>query len=234
MEAHNYHFVITGEVVGQRPKSQMRPTLRTVKRESGLDGYLLRPLSAKLLPPTIPEKRGWVDRERLYGFSGRGRKDQIALAEAFGITEYAQPSGGCCYLIDKNYARRLQDLLDTEGEDALTQQRALLLAVGRHIRLPSGIEVVVGRHERENEYLNACSVDGPRLTTIDHPGPVTVLPGHPSQADIETAARITASYSDGRREPEVRVQVRSGSEPASTDIITVTSMARDAIRDLMV
>ena len=107
MEEHGHHFVFTGEVVGQRPKSQMKPSLRTVERESGLEGYLLRPLSAKLLKPTIPEERGWVKREELYNISGRGRRDQIALAEAFGITEYAQPSGGCCYLIHQAYSRRL-------------------------------------------------------------------------------------------------------------------------------
>ena len=87
MEEHGYHFVFTGEVVGQRPKSQMRPSLNTVERESDLRGYLLRPLSAKLLKPTVPEQRGWVDREKLYAISGRGRKAQIALAEQFGIAD---------------------------------------------------------------------------------------------------------------------------------------------------
>ena len=111
MEEHEHHFVFTGEVVGQRPKSQMKPSLRTVECESGLEGYLLRPLSAKLLKPTIPEERGWVKREKLYGIRGRGRKEQIAMAEAFGITEYAQPSGGCCYLIHQTYSRRLRDFL---------------------------------------------------------------------------------------------------------------------------
>ena len=232
MEAHGHHFVFTGEVSGQRPKSQMRPTLRTVERESGLEGYLLRPLSAKLLKPTIPEQRGWVDRERLYGFSGRGRKAQIALAEQFGITEYAQPSGGCCYLIDQTYARRLRDFLEREGEAALTQPQVQLLALGRHLRLPSGRKVVVGRRERENAYLAASGVDGVLLVTVDHPGPTTLLPGEPGREEIELAAQITAGYSDGCDEPAVRVEVRVPGGPA--EVITVVPMAKTTARDMMV
>ena len=148
MAEAGYDFVFTGEVVGQRPKSQMRPTLRTVERESGLRGYLLRPLSAKLLDPTVPEIRGWVDRDALLDISGRGRKRQIALAAKYGIADFSQPSGGCCYLIDQSYSRRLREYLDHEGPDSLTTQQAQLLAIGRHIRLPSGIKLIVGRHEK--------------------------------------------------------------------------------------
>jgi len=232
MEAHDYHFVFTGEVAGQRPKSQMRPTLRTVERESGLEGYLLRPLSAKLLEPTIPEQRKWVDRERLYSISGRGRKEQIALAEALGITEYAQPSGGCCYLIHQAYCHRLRDFLDHEGENALTTAQVQLLAVGRHLRLNSGRRVVVGRHERENDYLENCGVMGVRLTTPDHPGPVTLMPGDPTHEEIAQAARITAGYSDGKGEAAVCVEVcRNG---FSIDVVTVAPMAKEDARGLMV
>ncbi|HET89699.1 MAG TPA: DUF814 domain-containing protein [Chloroflexi bacterium] len=232
MEEHDHHFVVTGEVVGQRPKSQMRPTLRTVERESGLRGYLFRPLSAWLLPPTIPEQRGWVDREALYGISGRGRKEQIALAERWGITEYAQPSGGCCYLIDQVYARRWRDFLSHEGPQALTRQQVQLMAVGRHLRLPSGRKVVVGRHERENEYLAACEVEGVWLTTCDHPGPTTVVMGTPIGEEIEQAARITAGYSDGRREPVVHVKVQSAA--GATELLAVEPMPRERARALMV
>jgi len=232
MDARGYHFVFTGEVVGQRPKSQMRPTLRTVERESGLRGYLLRPLSAKLLELTVPEQRGWVDREKLYGISGRGRKEQITLAEQFGISEYPQPSGGCCYLIDKTYSRRLRDLLAHEGEGALTCERVQLLAVGRHLRLPSGCEVVVGRRERENDYLARCGVEGVLLTTPDHPGPTTLMPGKPARREIELAAQITASYSDGKEELVVRVEVKGPG--GSVEVLTVEPMGREAIHKLMV
>jgi len=231
MEAHNYDFVFTGEVAGQRPKSQMRPTLNTVERESGLRGYLLRPLSARLLKPTVPELEGWVDREKLYAISGRGRRAQIALAERFGITEYAQPSGGCCYLIDQAYSRRLRDFLSHEGAEALTREGVQVLAVGRHVRLPSGQRIIVGRHQRENEYLETVDVAGVRLRTLDHPGPTTLVPGQPSSEDVELAARVTAGYSDGRHEPAVRVEVWSDHRrggPAGT--LTVAPLSREQAR----
>jgi tRNA-specific 2-thiouridylase len=232
MEAHDHHFIFTGEVSEQRPKSQMRPTLNTVERESGLRGYLLRPLSAKLLEPTVPERRGWVDREKLYAISGRGRKEQIALAEQFGITDYAQPSGGCCYLIDRTYSRRLRDFLDHEGDESLTREQAQLLAVGRHLRLSSGCKVIVGRHERENDYLETRGVEGVLLTTVEHPGPTTLVPGEPTQEEIELAAQITASYSDGKSEPAVRVEVRRNSE--LSEMLTVEPMAREKVHTMMV
>ena len=232
MEKHSHHFVFTGEVSGQRPKSQMRPTLNTVERESGLAGYLLRPLTAKLLKPTIPEQRGWVDREKLYAINGRGRKEQIALATKFGITEYAQPSGGCCYLIHKAYSHRLRDFLEREGEEALTTEQVQLLAIGRHLRLDSGRKVVVGRHERENDYLESSGVPGVLLTTPNHPGPVTLVPGQPSREEIEQAAQITAGYSDGKSESAMHVGVRRAGSPV--ELMTVTPMAREEARLLMV
>ena len=232
METHGYHFVFTGEVVRQRPKSQMRPTLKTVERESGLRGYLLRPLSARLLEPTVPEQRGWVNREALYGISGKGRKMQIALAEQFGITDYPQPSGGCCYLIDQTYARRLRDFLAHEGPEALLQEHVQLLAVGRHARLPSGRKVIVGRHERENEYLATFSERGVLLTTVDHPGPTVLVPGESAREEIELAARVTAGYSDGRGSPCVRVEVRGGR--GLVEMLTVEPMAPQEIRSMMV
>jgi tRNA U34 2-thiouridine synthase MnmA/TrmU len=235
MEEHDHHFVFTGEVVGQRPKSQMRPTLRTVERESGLSGYLLRPLSAKLLEPTAPELRGWVDRGSLYDISGRGRKRQIALAEHYGITEYAQPSGGCCFLIDKTYSRRLRDFLGNEGPQRLVPSEVLVLAVGRHLRLPSGAKLVVGRHEQENAYLAGCEVEGPRLVTVDHPGPTAVLCGAASPRDIQQAAQIVAGYSDGRREPAVRVRVsQPGPGGHDTEVLAVAPADRDRMRQLVV
>jgi tRNA-specific 2-thiouridylase len=242
METHGCHFVFTGEVVGQRPKSQMRPSLNTVERESGLRGYLLRPLSAQLLKPTVPEQRGWVNRERLYGISGRGRKAQIALAERFGITDYVQPSGGCCYLIDQTYSRRLRDLLVREEPEVLSSAQVQLLAIGRHIRLPSGRKVVVGRYERENELLETYSVAGVLLTTVDHPGPTTLVLGSPVREEIKQAARITAGYSDGRHEHAVRVEVRCNGgretvdrrQEAGFEVLAVEPMPREEIKSLMV
>jgi len=235
MEAHGHHFVVTGEVIGQRPKSQMRPSLNTVERESSLRGYLLRPLSARLLEPTVPELRGWVDRTKLYAISGRGRKAQIALAEQFGITDYAQPSGGCCYLIDQTYSRRLRDFLSHEGSESLVQGHVQLLAVGRHLRLPSGQKIVVGRHERENEYLEILDIAGTRMRATSCPGPTTLVPGLPASAEIELAARITAGYSDGKDGSTVQVEVwQVGAQSGSTRVLTVAPMPRKQLRALMV
>jgi tRNA U34 2-thiouridine synthase MnmA/TrmU len=235
MEAHGHHFVVTGEVIGQRPKSQMRPSLNTVERESDLRGYLLRPLSARLLEPTVPELRGWVDRTKLYAMSGRGRKAQIALAEQFGITDYTQPSGGCCYLIDQTYSRRLRDFLSHEGPANLVQGHVQLLAVGRHLRLPSGVKIVVGRHERENEYLEALDIAGTRMSPVTCPGPTALVPGLPSPEEIELAARVTAGYSDGKEKPTVQVEVwQAGAQSRAGCVLTVAPMPREQLHALTV
>lgn len=235
MEEHSHRFVFTGEVVGQRPNSQMPAALKTIEQESGLEGYLLRPLSAKLLEPTIPEKRGWVDREKLYDVSGRSRKPQMRLAKQFGITDYPQPAGGGCFLVDQAYARRLRDFLAHEGEDALTSDRALLLAIGRHFRLPSGHKLIVGRHEGENDYLEKQREEGVLLRTVDHLGPITLvqsLSKEPREGEIEQAARITARYSDGKREPSVRVEVHS--RDGLSVMLDVEPMAPGEVQALMV
>jgi len=232
MEEHDHHFVFTGEVLGQRPNSQMRDSLKLVERESGLEGYLLRPLSAKLLEPTIPERRGWVDREKLYGIAGRSRKPQMELAERFGVNDYPQPAGGCCFMVDQNYARRLRDFLSHEGEEALTSERAFLLAIGRHLRLPSGAQVIVGRYKQENAYIKTQGDEGLLLTTVDLPGPTTLMPGEPMLEEIKQAARITARYSDGKNEPTVRVEVRRSDVPS--EVLTVRPMPPEKTAALMV
>ncbi len=135
IEEHGFDFIVTGEVLGQRPMSQRRDTFPVVARESGALDRLLRPLSAKLLPPTLPEREGWVDRERLLGLSGRNRKPQIALARAYGF-EYAQPAGGCCFLTDENYAHKLRDLWVSRGERRYDFDDIMLLKIGRHLPAP--------------------------------------------------------------------------------------------------
>jgi len=107
MEENQFDFIITGEVIGQRPKSQRKATMPIIARESGADDRLLRPLCAKNLPPTLPEREGWVDREKLFKFGGRSRKPQMELAAKFGFTEYSQPAGGCCFLTDQSYSDKL-------------------------------------------------------------------------------------------------------------------------------
>ncbi len=224
MEQVGAHFVFTGEVLGQRPKSQHRHQLRTIERESGLEGLLLRPLSARLLPPTIPEKKGWVDRTQLLGISGRGRKTQIALAEQWQIGDYPQPAGGCCLLPDPHFARRLRDYVAHYGKASVTPEQMALLAVGRHFRLDEKAKIIVGRDEGENNYLLFAGADWWQLTTPDVPGPVGLSADRLTPRQIELAAGLVASYSDGKHMPQVRVEVRRRGD---VQIVTVPPLPRE-------
>jgi len=197
-------FVVTGEVLGQRPMSQYGNALRLLERESGLEGLLLRPLSAKLLSPSIPEEEGWVDRDKLYAFQGRSRKPQMRLAQQMGLSEYPQPAGGCL-LTDENYARRFRDLVAHTDPDSLTPDDMALLAMGRHFRVSEQAKCIVGRDEAENRYLDEARGPRARVEARDHLGPVTLVEGAPSEEDKRIIARITARYSDGREEPLVAV-----------------------------
>lgn len=191
-------FVFTGEVLGQRPMSQHRQALQLIERESGLEGRLLRPLSALLLKPTIPEKTGIVNRERLLAISGRSREIQIRLAAKLGISDYPSPAGGCL-LTDRQFSIRLRDAF-AHGEESLRDMQ--LLKLGRHFRLASGAKVIVGRNEAENAQLRALTGSGESLVEAeDVVGPVTVVLKPASFDDLKTAARICARYSDGRNGP---------------------------------
>ncbi|NIO39017.1 MAG: thiamine biosynthesis protein, partial [Burkholderiales bacterium] len=207
MEEVGAQFVFTGEVLGQRPKSQHRQQLQIIERESGLEGLLLRPLSANLLPPTIPEEKGWVDRAQLLAISGRSRGEQIALAEKFDIGDYPQPSGGCCLLPDPSFAKRLRDFLQHYPEEAITPEQMALLAVGRHFRLDDKVKVIVGRDEGENNYLEFAASGHCQFRAVDHPGPTAVTADALSPSHMEQIAGLTASYSDGKNEKQVRVEV---------------------------
>ncbi len=174
MLAEGADFIISGEVLGQRPMSQRRDAMSIVERDSGLKGYLLRPLCAKLLPPTIPEQKGLVDREKLYGFSGRSRRPQMELAERFGIQDYASPAGGCV-LTDPILSKRVRELLLKEGE--VNARDVQILSVGRLFKFPSGT-LRVGRNERDNDKLAALAGEGDVIiSTRDFPGPVSLFRG---------------------------------------------------------
>lgn len=196
-------FIFTGEVVGQRSACQNKRSLRAIEKASGLEGRLLRPLSAKLLDPTIPELTGLVRRERLLDFRGRGRRRQIRLAHEFGVVDYPIPGGGCL-LCDRNLASRCRDAM---AHEQLTLAELPLLMHGRHFRLESGAKVVVGRNEAENHLLERLAVDGDVLCRpLDVMGPVVVLRSRkPTKRDIELAARICARYSDAAEEHAVKV-----------------------------
>jgi hypothetical protein len=189
MEQERASFVFTGEVLGQRPMSQQIGQLKMIERESGLQGYLLRPLSAKFLKPTIPEAKGIVDRDKLLGIRGRGRKEQIALAKRLGFTEFATPAGGCL-LTDSCFSARLREALDHDEEDVE------LLKLGRHFRTQSGAKIVVGRNEGENKRINEIAGKNDTLIEIlDYPGPTVLLRGG-DEKDRATAASLALKYSD--------------------------------------
>ena len=192
MERDGYHFVVTGEVLYQRPMSQTPERLKLIEREAGLEGYVLRPLSAKVLPPTVPEIRGWVDREKLLGIRGRSRKVQIALAQRFGL-EYEQPAGGCCYLTDENYAERFREAFEVEG--SVSREDLLLLAVGRHLRLPSGLKLIVARNEGEVRFLRNFTNRYSYAQRKDGKGTLALIKGTPAEEELQIIADIVARYS---------------------------------------
>lgn len=207
MEAHGFDFIITGEVIGQRPKSQRRDTFPIVARESGAFDRLLRPLSAQLLPPTLPEREGWVNREALLAFSGRNRKPQIALAHDFGFEDYAQPAGGCCFLTDPNYARRLTDLWQSRGDKHYELDDIMLLKIGRHLRPRPHFKLIVAREEGENNFLLGYRQRFIHFEAVELPGPTVLLQGEASEDDLLLAARLTARFGKGRDLPQVDIDV---------------------------
>ncbi len=203
--ANGFDFIVTGEVVGQRPMSQRRETMPTVARESGSEDLLLRPLCAKKLPATLPERLGWVDREKLHDFTGRSRKPQIELARRYGIEDYAQPAGGCCFLTDASYSAKLADLWASRSSRDYDLDDIMLLKVGRHIRPRPGFKLIVGREEGENNFLEGYRKRFVHLRTTSHAGPLVLIDGEVSEADLELAARLTARFSQGRDAQSVTV-----------------------------
>ena len=229
MEEHRFDFIITGEVIGQRPKSQRRETMPVVARESGADDRLLRPLCAKRLPPTLPEREGWVERERLHDFTGRSRKPQFALAADFGIEDYAQPAGGCCFLTDRQYSSKLADLWASRGRRDYELDDIMLLKVGRHLRPRPHFKLIVGREEGENNFLSGYRGQFVHLRTVSHPGPLALVDvdGEPSEEDLHLAARLTARFSQGRDADRVEVEIGGGGRPDRR--LQVAPMAPSAI-----
>ncbi|MBI3900453.1 MAG: tRNA (5-methylaminomethyl-2-thiouridylate)-methyltransferase [Gammaproteobacteria bacterium] len=207
MEANGFDFIITGEVVGQRPMSQRKDTMPVVARESGAFDRLLRPLCAKLLAPTLPEAEGWVDRERLFDFNGRSRKPQMALAAHFGIEEYAQPAGGCCFLTNEQYSNKLADMWQSRGEKRYELEDILLLKVGRHIRPAPHFKLIIARDDGENNFLLGFRKRYTHLFSTSHSGPLALIDGKIGDDELELAARLTARYGKGRTAERVVVSV---------------------------
>jgi tRNA U34 2-thiouridine synthase MnmA/TrmU len=208
MEADDADFLFSGEVLGERPMSQNRQALRIVAKESGYEDLILRPLSAKLLQETLPERAGKVVRKRLLDIAGRSRKRQMDLAAHYGITEYAQPAGGCL-LTEPGYARRLKELMEHSPE--LEVRDVQLLRIGRHFRIDTGEKVIVGRNQDENKKLLSMKDESDIILDVrDYPSPISIIPHGASEETIAEAASICVRYSDAPRNEKVTVTYHRG------------------------
>ena len=222
MEAHGFDFIVTGEVIGQRPKSQLAHNFPVVERESGAGDRLLRPLCSAHRPPTLPQREGWVDCSKFPNFNGRGRAPQIELARRLGFTEWAQPAGGCCFLTDARYSAKLKDLWASRGNKRYELDDIMLLKVGRHVRPRPHLKLIVSRDEGEGNFLEGYRKRFAHLRMVSHNGPLTLLDGVATRADVELAARIAARYGQGRAAPRVDFEYVSGE--GETRVVTVTPM----------
>jgi tRNA-uridine 2-sulfurtransferase len=205
LEEYDAHFIATGEVVGQRPMTQMKRQMKIIEADTDLERLIVRPLCQGVLWETIPEERGWVDREQLMSITGRGRKTQIALAQELGVLDYPQPAGGCCFLTDGNYGKRLKDTIQFKGKESIEFEDVLVLKVGRHFRLPDGNKLVVGRNHDDNMLLHGYWTLGPFLRVRGWKGPLALYVGDEESPDFDLAHRITARYADCPGGEEVAV-----------------------------
>lgn len=204
-------FVITGEVLGQRPMSQRRHTLDIIERESGLAGRLLRPLSAKHFEPTLPEQEGWVNREKLLAIQGRSRKEQMQLAEELDVKNYPCPAGGCL-LTEVSFVSKVRDVFD--HSDQLNLRDFRLLKVARHFRVGPRTKALIGRNEAENDLLSHNIQPGEAaLRWIEGSSPLGVVMGTVDDALLETSAKLLLRYTRAEAGTECRVKVEiDGSE----------------------
>lgn len=197
MEDENFDFIFTGEVLKQRPMTQMPRTLKLIEIKSGLEGLIVRPLSQKLLPETIPEKKGFLKRELLMDIEGRGRKKQIQLARELGLSNYPSPAGGCCFLTDKNYKGRFLDLINHKKE--IKPVEFFLIKIGRHFRLSKDVKLIIGRDERENEVLMEKSKDFILLVPSE-PAPFGIMDFTKDEKILNLAAEILLSFCKRKKE----------------------------------
>ncbi|MCS7202213.1 MAG: tRNA 4-thiouridine(8) synthase ThiI [Dictyoglomus sp.] len=204
MKKYEGDFIITGEVLGERPMSQNINSLNIVAKYSGVEDYVLRPLSAKLLPITKPEREGLVEREKLLGIKGRSRKIQLELARNIGLKEIPTPSGGCL-LTEKLFSKKLLDLL--KNKENITRRDLELLKIGRHFRLSNNIKLIIGRNKDENEKLLSFFSEQDTLFKAKEPSALVLVPDQiiKEKEDKEFIAKIAAYYSDHKMDPEIPV-----------------------------
>jgi tRNA-uridine 2-sulfurtransferase len=229
MEAENADFLFSGEVLGERPMSQNFQSLMKVANDSGYKDFIVRPLSARLLPETSPEHEGKVDREMLLDISGRSRKRQVELAKHYGITEYAQPAGGCL-LTDPAYSSRLRELMDKKPDFDIRD--AELLAIGRHFRLDTGEKIIVGRNQSDNEMLMSLKTDDDVIIDIaEYPSPIIMIPNSGSEEAIKIAASICVLYSDSPQGDAIQV---SYDYKGKSNILFTESFIKDDLEKIRI
>jgi tRNA-uridine 2-sulfurtransferase len=208
MDEHGAQFIVTGEVLGQRPMSQRREAMNQIDKESGMKGLVLRPLSAKQMEPTLPELEGWVDREKLHDISGRSRKGQSELAAAFGLTDMPG-SGGGCVLTDPIFGRKLKHLWEMKPEETMADWTMLL--VGRHLVLGPNTKAIISRNESENEHLAQLAQHADCFLEPDEwPGPSALIIGPHGEAELKWVGEVILRYSNRNTEPPVNVTYEKG------------------------
>lgn len=230
MVRKGYDFLFSGEVAGQRPKSQNKNALRYVEKHSKFPGMILRPLSAKLLPPTQAELNGLVNREKLLDINGRSRKIQMEMALKFGIKDYPSPAGGCL-LTEKVFSNRLKDLMDRNLN--IEKRELHFLRNGRHFRLDQNTKVIAGRSKHDNRHLRTFW-DPKKDVLINHlslPGPDVILIGRASRENIETAAMICAAYTRAKPGETTDISVTNQEEQS---VVHVRTLDRSAFKHLMI
>ncbi|MFA6617667.1 MAG: hypothetical protein WCT23_01170 [Candidatus Neomarinimicrobiota bacterium] len=223
MQEEGADFVFTGEVIGQRPKSQLAHQMKISLQESGIEGRLLRPLSALRLEPTIPEIEGWVDRDKLKGFEGRGRKPQLELAKELGVEDLAVAAGGNCYLVIPEYSARFKDLLKYNGKDNFPKEDAPLLKMGRHFRISENAKLVISRDESEYHLFQAYRKGRYYFELVDVIGGVAIGSGNFSEKDLELSAALLARYSKSKAGDEVKVNISKDGEQKELFVSTLAS-----------
>ncbi len=207
MLENDFDFIITGEVIGQRPMSQNKFKLPLIAKESGADDLIVRPLCAKNLEPTLPEREGWLDREKLLSITGRSRKPQFAMAEKFGFEDFAQPAGGCCFLTDKYYSAKLVDLWQSNGHKDYELDDIMLLKVGRHIRPKKHYKLIIARDEGEGRFMQGYRKEFMTVHASSHKGSMALVDGSPTSEDFEQIASVVARYGQGKNEESVTLTI---------------------------
>jgi len=225
-------FIVTGEVLGQRPMSQRGQAMNQIDKETGLQGLILRPLSARLMNPTIPEEKKWVDREKLLAISGRSRKEQFLLAERYGLKEFSAPAGGCLLTME-DFGRKFKDLLLYQPDFGLEDVK--LMKLSRNFRLSPKAKLVAGKNDGDNKKILSLALPGDIIIYTDNiPGPAGLIRGEAGQEDIEKAMGIIAYYVHKCPTPDVPLIVEWAGESGKRQPATARAIERKVLEELRI